>query len=297
MLLQREQESQAMKKFIRTLKTLGERAAQFQETLQLVPPRVAEVRQAVSLTSAQLRQLQADVQLNVASLKAENPDRLVDALQEINGSLEVFQEAGYELGHVEMELSPVPRLIVHLDRVRDVRGSILQALSNANRERRTTHALLNAIIQAEAVADRVDIQGQVYYRLVVHVGPVPSVRLGWMPAPEPASAAAPAVAPTPAKEAAAASHFSPYGQGSFFATQSGPAGSPDSGQAAVTSPSPPASVSDAAAHVPPQTEASSRARHEAEITAQRPAGMGWGASALERFKHMPGASKYSRRNL
>jgi hypothetical protein len=270
-----------MKKFIRTLKNLSERAAQFQETLQQVPPKVAEIRQAVSLTSGQLRQLQADVQVNVASLKAENPDRLVEALQEINGSTEVFEEAGYELGHVEMELSPVPRLMVHLDRVQDVRDSTLQALSNANRERRITQALLNAVIQAEAVADRVDIQGQVYYRLIVHVGPVPSVRLGWMPEPELGEPAPSPGPPRVAKEPSTTTHFSSYGKESFFESTTAPK-SP--APQAPTANAPTQSGDVAASGFTPSPESERRTSIERD----------WGKSALERFKQMPNASKYRR---
>jgi len=283
-----------MKKFIRTLKSLSERAAQFQETLQQVPPKVAEIRRAVSLTSGQLRQLQADVQVNVASLKAENPDDLVEALHEINGSTEVFQEAGYELGHVEMELSPVPRLIVHLDRVEDVRDSILSSLTDANRERRITHALLNAVIQAEAVADRVDIQGQVYYRLIVHVGPVPSVRLGWMPEPETASPAPTAGPPPLVSEPAAASNFSAYGKGSFFERhdtqlQSQPARTP-----AVRTPPESGKPAESLETPSPKPQSAPQPLPPPETKQRISNGKDWGKSELERFKQMPNASKYRR---
>jgi hypothetical protein len=289
-----------MKKFIRTLKQLSERAAQFQETLQQVPPKVAEIRQAVSLTSGQLRQLQADVQMNVASLKADNPDRLVDALHEINGSNEVFQEAGYELGHVEMELSPVPRLIVHLDRVEDTRDSVLQALSEANRERRITQALLNAVIQAEAVADRVDIQGQVYYRLIVHVGPVPSVKLGWMP--EPAMSRQAAVLPAPSAgppplttDAGAPKNSFSYGKSSFFESGPSTAAAPRGSQGPPEAPPSPAAPSAEESASPPTVpQPVVQNVSAANLTAQTPSQKDWGKSALERFKQMPTASKYRR---
>jgi len=282
-----------MKKFIRTLQMMSERAAEVQEAIQRMPPKVAGIREAMTMTTGQLQQLQSDVQKNVASLKADSQDRLIAALHEINGSHEVFQEAGYELGQVEMELSPVPRLIVHLNRVNDVRDSMLRSLVDANQGSRITHALLNSVMQAEAMADQVDIQGQVYYKLIVHIGPVPAVRLSWMPevdysASTPRSAA-PMATPAPGFTGNA---ISTYGKESFFATHATRAAEPppeapvaesqeDSVEAAPAPSSALAPVELPAASSVPTRSTSRRARQK-----------DWGAASLERFKKMPSVSKY-----
>lgn len=273
-----------MKKFIRTIQSLSERAAEFQEAIQSVPPRVAELREAVSMTGGQLQQLQADVQRNVMDLKADGQDRLVEALHEVNGSTEVFEEAGYELGQVEMELSPVPRLMVHLNRVSDMQDSMLRLLAAANRDRRITHALLTSVMQAEAMADQVDITGQVYYKLIVHIGPVPAIRLCWMPEAGPSVLATPSVAAkSPQTPALAASSLSAYGDDSFFGNRS--TDQADTQPAALPAANP--------THAPPAetTVASTRG---AERTSYPTARKDWGASSLERFKKMPGVSKYRR---
>lgn len=274
----------SMKKFIRTIQRLSERAAEFQEAIQSVPPKVAEIREAVSMTTGQLQQLQADVQRNVMDLKADGQNRLVEALHEVNGSTEVFEDAGYELGQVEMELSPVPRVMVHLNRVSDVRDSTLRSLATANQHCRITHALLTSVMQAELMADQVDIKGQVYYKLIVHIGPVPAIRLCWMPEVEPSVFATPADAtnslPTPTS---AESGSSAYGQGSFFGKRS-------AGQADSEPVESPAAISPQAS----PAETTVAPAKAAKTTTHQSGGKDWGASSLERFKKMTTVSKYRR---
>jgi hypothetical protein len=286
-----------MKKFIRTMQSLSERAAELQQAIQQVPPRVAGIREALTLTTGQLQQLQAEVQTNVASLKADSQERLVEALHEVNGSTEVFQEVGYELGQVEMELTPVPRLIVHLNRVEDVPEPRLRSLASANRERRITHALLNAVMQAEAMADEVDIRGQVFYKLIVHIGPVPAVRLCWMPevADLPTRHAAPDSQPAAPAQAPPASEFAVYGQESFFQRRTQGAPSPGPGEAAAAgAPGPSMSADDAAAPARPQSAPAAVPSVSALPASRRSGGKDWGRESLERFKKMPGVSKYQR---
>lgn len=285
-----------MRKFIRTIKNLSEQAAQFQEALQKVPPKVAQIREAVTMTAGQLRQLQADVQMNVTNLKTDGQDRLVEVLHEVNGSVEVFNEAGYELGQVEMELSPVPRLMVHLNRVGDVHSSILRSLAAANSGRKFTHSLLTAVMQAESMADEVDIQGQVYYKLIVHIGPVPAVRLCWMPEVEESVVAAstPTVVQSqPAPAVASATASDAYGKGSFFGNESHAAEAPPEETSpaeaeAVKEEEPVATPVAASAPTPAPVAPATSGRSKP----YRSGGRDWGASSLERFKKMPSISKY-----
>lgn len=279
------EERNVMKKFIRKLQHLGDSAARFQEALQLVPPKVAEIRGAVTAASGQLRQLQVELQGSVAGFKAEGPDRLVEALHEIHGGAPVILEAGYELGEFQMELTPVPRLLLELDRVRDVSERALRSLVTANAERPVLKGLLASILQAESMVDRVDLAGQVYYRLVVHVGPVPSVRLVWKPEAELAGAAVEetGVAGGMEKEGVATSVLG-LGRTSFFEPRAVPA------VPVVSEMVKPVAVAGAApAGGAGTVDRADRVREQVAADRRKD----WGKSALERFKTMPGASKYS----
>ena len=281
-----------MKKFISKIQSLSERAAELQAAVKSAPPKFAELREAVALTTGQLQQLRADVEQGIGDLKADNDVQVIDSLREINSSVLVFQQAGYELSGVDVELSPLQRLIVHLHRVEDVHSSALRSLLSSNEHRKVTHALLRSLIQAEDMADQVDLDNLVYHKLIVNVGPIPAVRLCWRSenedlvaeqtvSPKPVSAAAPA----------AASHLDSYGKGSFFgnpgavAAPSRPAATPRAEPVETA----PVAMSPAPAATVTETASPTTGRQS-----HRSGGRDWGASSLERFKTMPSVSKYRR---
>jgi len=209
-----------MKQFISKVKNLSQKAAEIKAAMQQVPPKVAEIRDAVASTAGQLQQLRMDVQSTVTHLKADNEQRLSQAMQEINGSLDVFIEAGFELGGMDLEISPVQRLLVHLTKLGDVHPSTIRALISANQHRKTTHALLTSLLQAQEMADTVELTHLEYSELIVSIGPIPTVRICWrteeseevqavttpvqtIPVPPPMAASAPVTQ-------------SVFGQSSFF---------------------------------------------------------------------------------
>jgi hypothetical protein len=78
-----------------------------------------------------------------------------------------------------MELGMPQRLIVHLEKMEDVPHATLRSLIAASESRRTTHAILCALLKAEELADRVNLTDLTYHKLMVYVGPLPTVRLCW----------------------------------------------------------------------------------------------------------------------
>ena len=176
-----------MKQFISNIKNLSQKAAEIKAAMQQVPPKVAEIREAVTATAGQLQQLKHEIQVSVADLKADQEDSLSEALQEINNSREVFEKAGFALDGVDLEISPVQRLLVHLLRTEDVHTSVLRSLVQSNQHRRTTRAILSSLLQAKQMADTVEVGDLIYNEVVVGIGPIPSVRLCWRAEqPEPA---------------------------------------------------------------------------------------------------------------
>lgn len=208
-----------MKQFISNIKNLSQKAAEIKAAMQQVPPKVAEIREAVTATAGQLQQLKSEIHYSVADLKADNEDRLSGAMQEINASTDVFAQAGFILSGVDLEISPVQRMLAHLTKVEDVHVSVLRSLVSANQHRRTIHAILSSLLQANQMADTVQLGDLVYDEVIVGVGPIPSVRLCWRSErvleneTELHSPALPTPAPVAASTAAPQSVF---GQGSFF---------------------------------------------------------------------------------
>ena len=208
-----------MKQFISNIKNLSQKAAEIKAAMQQVPPKVAEIREAVTATAGQLQQLKSEIQYSVADLKADQEDSLSEALQEINNSKEVFEKAGFALDGVDLELSPVQRLLVHLLRVEDVHTSVLRSLVQSNQHRRTTRAILSSLLQSKQMAETVEVGDLVYNEVVVGIGPIPSVRLCWRPeaSEEAATARVAATIPIPSSPATSpAAPQSVFGQSSFF---------------------------------------------------------------------------------
>lgn len=209
-----------MKQFISKVKDLSQKAAEIKAAMQQVPPKVAELREAVTSTAGQLQQLKSQIQYSVADLKADQEDHLSEALQEINNSKDAFEKAGFVLDGVDLELSPVQRLLVHLLRVEDVHASVLRSLVQSNQHRRTTRAVLSSLLQAKQMADTVEVGDLIYNEVVVGIGPIPSVRLCWRAQqPEQATVAQtmPAIpVPPPLASSAPAPAPSPFGASSFF---------------------------------------------------------------------------------
>jgi hypothetical protein len=212
-----------MKQFISRVQNLSRKAAEVKAAMQQVPPKVAEIREAVAATTGQLQQLKSEIQYSVADLKADHEDHLSEALQEINGSADVFAKAGFVLSGVDLEISPVQRLLVHLAKVEDVHAAILRSLLQTNQHRRTTRAILSSLLQAKQMAETMELGDLIYTEVIVGIGPIPSVRLCWRPEetepapvmpPAPAISAAPPVAasaPLPAPQPQ-----SMFGTSSFF---------------------------------------------------------------------------------
>jgi hypothetical protein len=221
-----------MKQFITNIKNLSQKAAEIKAAMQQVPPKVAEIREAVSATAGQLQQLKSQIEYSVNDLRADDETRLSEVLQEVGGSEEIFLKAGFVLGGVDIELSPVQRLLVHLHKVEEVHPSVLRALAAANQHRRSMHAILSSLLQAQQMADTVELENLAYDEVIIGVGPIPSVRLCWkssetVPAPVAAALATAGTTPVPvatvssvptlpAHQVQAAAAQSAFGPGSFF---------------------------------------------------------------------------------
>ena len=208
-----------MKEFISKVKNLSQKAAEIKAAMQQVPPKVAEIREAVDATTGQLQQLKSEIQHSVADLKADSEDHLSDALQEINASADVFAKAGFMLSGVDLEISPVQRMLVHLTKIDDVHASMLRSLVSANQHRRTTQAILSSLLQAQQMADTVELNQLHYNEVAVGIGPIPSVRLCWRSdeVEEETIAQSPAIPlPPPLVSSVPAASQSAFGPGSFF---------------------------------------------------------------------------------
>ncbi len=168
-----------MKRIVRRVQSLNERAAELTAAVGQLPERVAELRGAVTATSGQLQNLKSDIQVNVADLMMDREDDLSAALAEVAGHAPLFADAGFILDGFDLEVSPVQQLVIELIRHQDVALEKIQSLIAGVEPHGTVAALLSAILKARGVAELIEVDGLIYDKLVVSIGPVPSIRLCW----------------------------------------------------------------------------------------------------------------------
>lgn len=274
-----------MRRVVHRIQNLGQRAGQLKEAAIAMPERAAEIRDAVLLTTGQLQQLRADVEASLVGLRADGDDRITQALRELNESAAIFREAGYELDGVDLEISPVQRLIVSLDKVANVGATRLRALRQASADKATVRAVLEAMIKADETAARVRMSGLDFSELIVHVGPAPSVRLCWRApvdvapiAAQPDAPALSAIVP-PARPVTGL-----LGEGSFFGHRVlAPTAGSDVAKALDPAQTPSDGLPAQTASRATQTTTSTTAKRDADSL----------RSPLDRFKKMPDLGRRS----
>lgn len=258
-----------MKEMLGRIQNLGRQAAQLKQAMDKTPARLAEVREVVAQTAGQLQQLRRDVQINVAGLRADNDQGVAALLAEILSQAAVIREAGYQIGGVEMEVDPVQRLFVLLDKVADLPAKQLESLLASQATRPGLHGLLASLIKAEELADTLALPHLQYRRLRVEVGPEPTIRLCWQ-SPGTGSLPSPsAPVSLSAMPAATPTISSLLGSGSYFERR--PASAPST---AGVPPPPSPSLESTASPAPPAAAEPDHAEQ-------------WQTSALDRFKKMP----------
>lgn len=281
-----------MKSMFEKLQGIGQKAVQIKQAIEGAPAKVATLREAVqqtagslALTAGQLQLARSEIQQVATGLHVENDEDFTEAFREIAGNHLVFREAGYDLTGIDLEVSHGQRMIVHLQRLNPVPEQTLRFILSQHNSLVTLTSLLSSIIKAESLAAKTATPGLEYTGIIVHLGPVPAVRISWReihpatasaPAPIPIRAAAPpASATTSAYAPAATSNFA---QSSFF-EKNQPLPAPSANLA------PPSDSPDIALPLPPS-------RHS--FTTAKSLQGDWKKEALERLKNNPGASKYTR---
>jgi hypothetical protein len=260
-----------MKNFINKVQDLGKKAAEIKQALQSAPAKVAEVREALTMSAGELHQLRVDVQANLTGLHANSEERLLKAMREINDNTYTFEEAGYELTGMDLDLNLNQRLAVNFRRFEDVPHVKLRALLTKE-TRETIKAILSGFLKAEESAANVEFTHLNYDGVVVHVGAIPLIRMCWrsdtlLQEQKPQAPESLPVSPVP---------NSPI-VGSFFEPRIPPA--------PTRAPEPQPTV---ATNSPVAVESQTTSTPESTVPPVSP----WSADALDRFKKMPDFSKH-----
>ena len=302
MVLSQRNSSPAMNKVLTRLQALRDKATQLKQAVDSAPAKAAQLRDAVNATTGQLQQLRTDVQGTVASLRADTESSLAETLIELDGGIGTLARAGYDLTGVDIEQGQLPRVIVHLEQLEDARTTPLENLVRECAGKRTLMGILNALIRAEAMEDKVKLADLSFTGLIIHIGPVPTVRLCWRRRAEDAEEEVPLFAQkmAPALNSEPSAQPAPpplpnYGTSSFFEKPAAVVPTPAApAPAAVVQPTlypQPVAAELAQASLAP-TPSRSSIRSPSSSAKSSPSestpGTGdWRKDALARFKKMP----------
>jgi hypothetical protein len=274
-----------MKTFAQKIQEAAQKAIRMKQAVEGAPLKVAEFRHALQQTTQELQGIGQDVQSTISGLKLTDPSGLPEAVHQITAAAAVLREAGYEVSGFEMEMGPIHRLVLLLDRAQAVPLPLLSSLVQRHAGEAILQGLLEAVLEAETMVVGLELPKLSYRRLRIHLGAIPTIRLIW-DADENASAnttsrfvAGHGSGVLPSSMTGSVQTTTPniptYGQSSFFERRP---------TAAPSSPPPLPS-----AGVPPHPEDPAPAANPAAIPPPQPHSYSkdWGRGALDRFKKMP----------
>src|SRR5687767_11534821 len=94
-----------MKPFITKVQGWKQKATDIAAAVESAPAKAAQIHEAVLATAGQMQQMRRTIQGAATGLVANDEERLIAALHEIDASTDTFRAAGYDLEDVEMELA------------------------------------------------------------------------------------------------------------------------------------------------------------------------------------------------
>ncbi len=277
-------------KLVARIQSLGRQANQLRQVVEAAPAQAARLRESVVLTVGQLHQLRSEIQSGISELRSDSGDHLLKVLAEVRDATGVIRQTGFELAGVDLEigLTAGQRLLLLLRKMEDIPATAIRALVDAHAAKPALRGVLAAIQRAVELADTVELPGLSLGQLIIAVGPIPTIRIGWRgESPVPASALAstlgveaPPVLSQPSEMRMPASWV---------------ASPPVVSESVLTSPTPPAPGSVPA----PIPAPSAQPMPPMEVPAPTPPvsttakvlGANWRTNALDRFKKMPDLNK------
>jgi hypothetical protein len=102
-----------------------------------------------------------------------------DALSEVNVLLKLLQDAGYEVGQLEVELGVPPKITIGLKTQREVSEEKLDAILRDNQDKSVLAAILGSLIQANKLRDAVKVETLELKDVQIVLTTSPNITLQW----------------------------------------------------------------------------------------------------------------------
>ncbi|MDP7052096.1 MAG: hypothetical protein QF600_09240 [Verrucomicrobiota bacterium] len=215
-----------------------------------------KIRETIEEGSNTLRELREEVEGTVDKLKVDSEEKLMDTVTEIQESTKVFEEAGYELLGLRIEMGFNPKVVPRIRRVKDISDREFRSLMSKHEDREVVNALLKAIRKAEELEDKVSLSDHnlELCNFEIEVGVVPAVHVTWAK-PEPEPAPVTTESPATTEEIVPEEPASRFGASSFTSSPFSSSYTPPKYQSTVSSyTSPSATASSSPAETPKEQQ-------------------------------------------
>ncbi len=215
-----------------------------------------KIRETIEEGSNTLRELREEVEGTVDKLKVDSEEKLMDTVTEIQESTKVFEEAGYELLGLRIEMGFNPKVVPRIRRVKDISDREFRSLMSKHEDREVVNALLKAIRKAEELEDKVSLSDHnlELCNFEIEVGVVPAVHVTWAK-PEPETAPVTTKSPATMEEIEPEEPASRFGASSFTSSSFSSSYTPPKYQSTVSSyTSPSATASSSPAETPEEQQ-------------------------------------------
>ncbi|MDP7011697.1 MAG: hypothetical protein QF685_09985 [Verrucomicrobiota bacterium] len=202
-----------------------------------------KIRETIEEGSNTLRELREEVEGTVDKLKVDSEEKLMDTVTEIQESTKVFEEAGYELLGLRIEMGFNPKVVPRIRRVKDITDREFRSLMSKHEDREVVNALLKAIRKAEELEDKVSLSDHSLElcNFEIEVGVVPAVHVTWAK-PEPETAPVTTESPATTEEIEPEEPASRFGASSFTSSSFSSSYTPPKYQSTSSSYSSPSSA-------------------------------------------------------
>jgi hypothetical protein len=134
-------------------------------------------KKAKEKAASKTSELKVQVVEHAAETKELGFAKLAALVQEINGAVPALREAGYRMEMVNIKLGVSPAVTVMFASAGDVSEKKINALVEANAERRMTVLLAKSLVQARKLQSKVKMAGLEPLGISVDVGLFPEIGL------------------------------------------------------------------------------------------------------------------------
>jgi hypothetical protein len=131
-----------------------------------------------------------------SAMGAGAADTLDTMVEEVNAALPYLTQVGYRPRQVEVEVGPLPRMVIRLSKRGETDPQVLAAILAEQADRQLLCTLLAALQQAEALQGQVQVCDCPIREVEVELGSPPTVRLVFLESAQEALPPGPVLPPT-----------------------------------------------------------------------------------------------------